>query len=43
MSQIQELHQQAMNLAEMTQVAKLRSDLDLAYFLKSVLLFLVHH
>ncbi|WP_225894005.1 hypothetical protein [Atlanticothrix silvestris] len=30
MSQIQELHQQAMNLAEMAQVAKLRGDLPLA-------------
>jgi hypothetical protein len=30
MSQIQELHQQAMDLAEMAQVAKLRSNLDLA-------------
>ncbi len=30
MSQIQELHQQAMNLAEMAQVAKLKGDLPLA-------------
>jgi hypothetical protein len=30
MSQIQELHQQAMDLAEMAQVAKLKSNLDLA-------------
>jgi hypothetical protein len=30
MSQIQELHQQAMDLAEMAQVAKLRNNLDLA-------------
>jgi hypothetical protein len=30
MSQIQELHQQAMELAEMAQVAKLRNNLDLA-------------
>jgi hypothetical protein len=30
MSQIQELHQQAMDLAEMAQVAKLRGDLNSA-------------
>jgi hypothetical protein len=30
MSQIQELHQQAMDLAEMAQVAKLKNNLDLA-------------
>ncbi|MCX5984616.1 MAG: hypothetical protein NTY89_23085 [Nostocales cyanobacterium LacPavin_0920_SED1_MAG_38_18] len=30
MSQIQELHQQAMDLAEMAQVAKLSNNLDLA-------------
>ncbi|MEA5617267.1 hypothetical protein VB711_05360 [Cronbergia sp. UHCC 0137] len=30
MSQIQELHQQAMDLAEMAQVAKLKNNSDLA-------------